>query len=464
MTTYHVARSALVVASFVIAACAHQQAQPVARSMAAAAPSLVLVQRVASVDTQAFEPMIVEHPSGALFVSGAGQPWGPTVDSVYYAQRGYWDSLRRDRLWKSRDHGATWSRVDLGPSAEGAVGNSDMDLAAAPDGTLYYASMMFIDSIGEGRQIAIGVSRDVGATWKWKTLSRHRFDDRPWVKVAHDGTVHVIWNDDEGVQHVVSRDRGETWSQASLVHRHAGSSHLSVGPNDEVAVRLIPWSASHNFRNPGVDLIAVSTDAGAHWKTWPAPGERDWGTWRVDTVFSRSADGVEAYAGDKTQRRCCSGTAIARWIEPLAWDGTGHLYSLWTDTTGVRLARSADRGATWTTWRIVESRAPCFYPYLIARGDGDLAATWHCGKGEALGWQAARIAVGRDAAPPLVAQSPLFDLDTFEADPTRKNGVRRAPGGEYLAAVLLRDGTIGVVTPVQGPTRSGFTWWRFESR
>jgi hypothetical protein len=34
----------------------------------------------------------------------------------------------------------------------------------------------------------------------------------------------------------------------------------------------------------------------------------------------------------------CSGAAIRRWVEPLAWDGEGHLYSLWTDTTGVWLA------------------------------------------------------------------------------------------------------------------------------
>jgi len=405
--------------------------------------------------------MILEHPDGSLFVSGAGGPWGPTSDSVYHAQRGYWDSLRRDRLWTSRDDGASWSPVNLGPSAVGAIGGSDMDIAAAPDGTLYYASMSWVDSIGEGRQIAIGISHDVGATWKWTVLSTQRFDDRPWVRVAPDGTVHVIWNDGEGVQHVVSRDRGESWSQPSLVHLHAGSSHFAVGPNGELAVRLIPWAASHNFRNPGLDVIAVSIDAGMTWTFRPAPGDRDWGTWPVAAGHSRLADGAEAYTGDKAARRCCSGTAIRRWVEPVAWDGGGRLYSLWTDTTGVWLARSADRGTTWNTWRIVEIRTPCFYPYLVARGDGDLAATWHCGTGDALRWHAARITVGHSAAMPRVAQSTPLELDAFESDPTRKDAVRRAPAGEYLAVALLHDGTLGVVTPVQGPMRNGFTWWRF---
>jgi len=26
-------------------------------------------------------------------------------------------------------------------------------------------------------------------------LSKKRFDDRPWVAVEPDGTVHVVWND-----------------------------------------------------------------------------------------------------------------------------------------------------------------------------------------------------------------------------------------------------------------------------
>ena len=241
------------------------------------APPLVLAQRVAQVDTEAAEPMIVEHPNGTLFVAGIGGPW--PRDSEYYANRAHWDSLLRDRLWKSRDHGTTWTSVDLGPSARSVIGNSDVDLAAAPDGTLYLASMTWADSVHEGQRIAIGVSHDAGATWSWKVLSDHRFDDRPWVVVAPDGSAHVIWNDGKGVQHVVSHDNGRTWSTPSRVHESGGSSHLAVGPHGELAVRLIPWSASHNYLNPGVDLIAVSTDGGTHWKTWRAPGERDWGTW-----------------------------------------------------------------------------------------------------------------------------------------------------------------------------------------
>ena len=65
----------------------------------------------------------------------------------------------------------------------------------AADGTLYFASMTFDRTVDEGRGIAIGASADAGATWTWTALSKTRFDDRPWVEVAPDGTAHVIWND-----------------------------------------------------------------------------------------------------------------------------------------------------------------------------------------------------------------------------------------------------------------------------
>ena len=58
------------------------------------ATTLVVADRVDHVDVLAREPMIVEHPDGTLFVSGYGES-APT-------------------LWKSRDHGASWARVNVG--------------------------------------------------------------------------------------------------------------------------------------------------------------------------------------------------------------------------------------------------------------------------------------------------------------------------------------------------------------
>ena len=374
---------------------------------------LAVTQRVEYLDKVAREPMLAQHPQGALFAAG------------------YWEP--RPTLWKSGDRGATWQRVDVGPDAEG---NSDVDLAVAADGTLYFITMTYDPKANEGQQISMGVSRDAGTTWRWTTLSKNRFDDRPWIEVAPDGTAHAIWNDGSGVAHTVSRDRGATWSPVRRIHDRGGSSHLVIGPAGEVAVRITPLSASGNKYDEGVDLIAVSADAGATWQKHPAPGARDW-----------SPD----FMSDATPR----------WVEPLAWDARG-LHYLWTDKKGVRLAHSTDRGATWTTRTVADTAAPAFFPYLAARGNGPLAATWFTASTDEmhdLQWYAAQIDGDR-----VVLSAP----QTLESRrPREPNGpLFNDPAGEYLPIAFLRDGTLAVVTPIQNVQegRAGFTWWRFGLR
>jgi len=403
------------------------------RVTAEAAPAwtLTLAAPINHLDVVAREPMIVEHPDGSLFVGGFG------------ASRVRVNGTDELTLWKSRDGGTTWARVDVGPDApraQGAVGNSDMDLAAAPDGTIYFVTLFFDVEKYEGRQVSVGVSKDVGATWTWTLLSKTRFDDRPWVKVAPDGTAHVIWNDGAGVCHAVSLDGGLIWTERERIHPQGGSSHLAMGPNGEMAVRITPLSASGNRYDEGVDLVAVSTDGGLTWRKYTAPGVRDWAPPSSDTE------------------------STPRWVEPLAWDVRGSLYSLWTGAGGVWLARSADQGETWTTWRVADGPEPVFYPYLVARGPGELAATWFSARQEVLQAHAARIDVAEGPTPPRVVESQPFESDCWQESRLPDDLPVRYAGGEYLAVCFLRNGGLAVVSPVQNwrGNRFGFSFWKVE--
>lgn len=384
---------------------------------APAADVITLRDRVEQLDTLVREPMIVEHPSGALFVTG-------------YNRRG-------PALWRSIDAGASWKRVDVGGTAEGAIGNSDVDLAVARDGTLYFVAMSFDAhrSPPSGTRISIGVSRDEGASWRWTTLSHTLGDDRPWVSVAPSGDAHVIWNEGHGVIHAVSHDRGMTWTRMGRVSDRGGSSHLAIGPNGEIAVRVAPGSASGNRCDKDADLVAVSVDGGATWHSYVAPGSP-----RPSGCLDDSA-------------------SIQRWVDPVAWDSAGALYTLWTTQTGVWLARSANQGATWATLHVA-SDAPdtAFFPYLTARAPGVLAATWFTFLGDSLHWRVARIDVRSGVASPRIAASPAMPLESWRGDPLRLD-----PGGEYLPVAILADGSVAVVTPIQHESvhRMGFEWWRF---
>ena len=350
---------------------------------------LVLADSVAHLETLAREPMVVEHPSGALFLSGyaAGE-----------------DPLAVPNLWRSDDGGTAWRRLDVGTVEEGAAGNSCVDLAIGPAGTVYFLTMGFDRTAGEGTHIAIGVSRDLGESWSWTYLSRDRFDDRPWVEVATDGTVHVVWNDGSGVSHAVSTDAGRSWTEMPRVHPLGGSSHLAVGPAGEVAVRITPASASGNRLDAEAELIAVSSDRGRSWAKQTPPGNRVW-----SPTFDPDS--------------------LQRWVEPIAWDADGALYYLWSEGRELWLGRSADRGETWEIWPVASDAERIMFPYLVARGAGELAATWFSGGVDALRANVARITLAADdGAAPVVEQSRPLAVNAWQgAAPDRRE--RMARGG-----------------------------------
>ncbi|MCP4644567.1 MAG: exo-alpha-sialidase, partial [bacterium] len=271
----------VIVVAFTVSACT----QAADRSGSTLTTSIVVSDTVHYTDVQNREPMVAELADGALLVTGF-----PRVPHL---------PARPPSLWKSADGGQSWERVDVGTPEQGAVGNSDTDLAVAPDGTVYFASMGFNRTTSEGTHITIGVSRDHARSWSWTYLAQNAMVDRPWVEVAPDGTAHVIWNDSNGVYHTMSGDGGLTWEERPKINARGGSSHLAVGPNGELAVRITPMSASGGRYDADVDLLAVSTDRGQTWTQNAAPGARDW---------ENTGQG-----------------AVPRWVEPIAWDADGSL-------------------------------------------------------------------------------------------------------------------------------------------
>ncbi|MBK6487164.1 MAG: exo-alpha-sialidase [Gemmatimonadetes bacterium] len=394
-----------------------------------ATPSLVLVDSSEFVNRLGREPMVVQHPSGSIFVAG----YGDTVPHLY----------------RSDDNGHSWATVNIGTRADGAVGNSDVELAVGPDSTLYFLHMSFDRTESVGTRIDLATSRDGGATWQWQQLSDTRLDDRPWIDVSATNSAHAIWNDGAGVTHVRSVDGGRTWTELSRIHPMGGSSHFAIGPTGELAARVVPISVSGNSFNAGEDWLFVSTDRGATWTKRTPPGTRAWQAMRDTT----------------TNPPTWSEAPQPRWVEPVAWDSTGALFLLWAHERAMWLARSRDQGATWTTWEIARDSAVTYFPYLIARGDGQLAATWFTGMGDSLTASVAWIESAGDSAP-RVARASVFRPEAFEGGFPPDTATVRSAAGEYLGMSFLQDGSLGVAVPIQHPAakRLGFGFRRYEVR
>ena len=385
----------------------------------AVAADLVLTSVAQVTGLQAREPALEEAPDGTLYVAGYQYGRLHRVGPTWALEP---DLRTPPPLWRSTDGGASWSLVDVGTPVDGAIGNSDVDLAMAPDGTLYMAVMSFGYV---GHSIAVGASTDGAGSWSWTLLSAQPGADRPWVEVAPDGRVHVVWNDGALVHHASSTDRGATWTEGPIVHRRGGTGMLAVAPDGTLAVRIIPGSGSGYTKWSGEDGVAVSTDRGATWTFRPLPGTRVYGQFIV---------------GD-------TGDGTPRWADPLAFDAAGTLYAAWTEGGRLLLARSGDLGVAWDVVELVgAAEGTAFYPHLRAAPEpGTLALTWFARSADLT----AHVGLVTDAdggAPSVRATSflPPTGGDT---------------GGEYFPAILLRDGALGIAVPIQGDD-PGFAYLR----
>ena len=127
------------------------------------------------------------------------------------------------------------------------------------------------------------------------------------------------------------------------------------------------------------------------------------------------------------------------------------------------------RGSVWRhgyhQWRVSEIDALSFFPYLTAKGPGELAATWFSGAGEALEWHVARVEVGVREDLPRILQVSGLKTDSWILGSQSSVPVRDT-AGEYLSVLFLRNDDLAVVSPIQNPEtkRYVFSFWRLRER
>jgi len=197
--------------------------------------------------------------------------------------------------YASFDGGATWGNVQLpGLTAEtGGKGNfklmdsaGDPVLAFGPDGTAYYANIVF-SRVSPASGIAVSTSSDGGRTWSAPNMvafvkSAVFFNDKEWIAAGPNGKVVVTWTTfNQGARGLgyiaspivgaISYDMGKTWNRqgfpiSDAAHPFNQGSQVGFAPNGDLYVAYEASSPSTGYLTDALAL-ARSTDDGRSFST-----------------------------------------------------------------------------------------------------------------------------------------------------------------------------------------------------
>ena len=193
-------------------------------------------------------------------------------------------------VYASADGGSTFSNVLLpgwDPATNGqglfkhVQAGGDPVLAFAPNGTLYYAALVYDFSFPNHTPsgVAVAVSRDGGTTWAPPVMvhyesSNNFFNDKEWMAAGANGDIYVSWtvfksNKPSGyissnIVMSVSHDYGASWSDpipvSDAAHPYDQGSSVAVAPDGTVYVAYEGNQANDLSKDQIV--LARSTDRG----------------------------------------------------------------------------------------------------------------------------------------------------------------------------------------------------------
>ena len=283
-------------------------------------------------------------------------------------------------FWSSYDHGRTFQLHE--PVTDFSTG--DTWLTIGPDGTVYAVNL--VEEQGFGNDVY--VSRDRGKTWTNATLptgNRVPYlinvdSDRQWITADPKvpGTVYFESHDaaEELIWVYRSQDYGRTWlplSSISLDDLTGRESLDTVLTNTTTPIVFAPNGTMH-FTIAFTDLVQSATIA-------QLPTNSDFVVTKILVASSHDRGTTwEFHVAHDSH-----GSAyIDHGFTPLSFDRDSNLYLAWSERpvdgviTRMRLATSVDGGRTWSPAEAVGPQTGSnVFPAIAAKGDpGRVDVAW----------------------------------------------------------------------------------------
>jgi hypothetical protein len=322
--------------------------------------------------------------------------------------------------WSS-DGGVTWNNgampwdacvTDTPASLAGYLRNSDPWVSFGPDGTAYASALAFnLGFPNWANSVAAATSSDFGATWQnvqpipgsaFTQFAQSTDKNSTTADPVHAGVAYTVWdtlieptdNPDDNPHTAAytgpayfskTTDGGKTWSRAKIIvdtknRNQTIGNIIVVDPSNDILYNFFDLITSPNTPFQGTrsnDQVAVikSTDGG---DTWTQP--------QIIAPFN-SLGVIDPNTGERLR--------VGDGLEEVSIDpATGNLYVVWESSSSylkqlkqssgawddqIMLARSTDRGQSWTGPTVIHSLSngmPTFTPQ-VAVNNGTVAVTYY---------------------------------------------------------------------------------------
>ncbi|MBW1686587.1 MAG: exo-alpha-sialidase, partial [Deltaproteobacteria bacterium] len=408
--------------------------------------------------------------------------------AVWYASDSLGGTIGTDYdilVARSTDDGVTWTPpVALNTNA-GSDGWNDIHPQVATDGEGTWVAVWngVGDAIGAEWDILVARSTDGGGTWTapvaLNTNAGNDAGDDLYPQLATDGQGNwvVVWQSDDSLAGTIggdddilvarSTDGGATWTPPAALD--TSSNEPDCRP--QLATdREGNWVAVFQREPSEADTdiwVARSTDAGA---TWTSPAQLhssndqwDWyadvnadgmGNWVAVWTWSptggpdsdiRVARSTDAGATWSSAAHLHPSNSGFDWVAMVTTDGQGTWVTVWQSddslegTIGtdydILVARSTNAGATWTAPAALNANAGSdagddWYPGLTTDGQGNWLAVWYS-------YDSLRGTIGADSDI-LLARS--TDSGANWTAPAALNGNADSGSGDDFAPQVTTDG------------------------
>ena len=252
-------------------------------------------------------------------------------------------SQKSGNLWISKDYGKTWEFKPKDPVAN-AGESGDSYTAIGKDGTIYFTDLYLSTA-------SIETSFDGGNTWVQNPVaSEYVLDDRQWLVI------------------------GPSTDPLSLNGQTLYFEFNQI-PGGMVMLRS-EWTATGMEWVPCNGGAPITTNGG--YRDYFDVDQND------GTIYAANGEGGSIYVyvssdGGNTFQRYAVDDAIQgqNIFISVAVDNAGNVYLGWSTQSDIWMAVSQDKGQTWTTHKVTQTKGTRVLPWITAGDAGRIGMTWY---------------------------------------------------------------------------------------